>query len=69
MRRYTQTIRFSVHQSRRRSNQFSVFARRTQTSSIQFPLTCAGDCAGKEDADCTRCYVYLQPRIIYGGQA
>jgi hypothetical protein len=68
MGRYTQTIRFSVRQSRRRSNQFSVFARRAQTSSIHYPLTCTADCAGKEDTDCTRCYVYRQPRIIYGGQ-
>jgi hypothetical protein len=69
MRRYTQTIRFSVHQSRRRSNQFSVFARRTQTSSVNYPLKCAGDCAAKKGTDCTRCCVHRQHRIIYGGQA
>lgn len=68
MRRYTQTVRFSVRQSRRRSNQFSVHARDARETTIRYPLTCTADCAGKEDADCSRCYVYRQHRIVFGGK-
>ena len=68
MRRYTQTIRFSMRQSRRRSNQFAVYARNPQPTPAEYSLPCPDDCSGKEVGGCTRCNVYLQPRVVFRGQ-
>jgi hypothetical protein len=63
MKRYPRAIRtFSVRQSRRRSNQFSLFTRGADTDA---PPGCTPDCARKETKDCNQCIFNRHYRVGY----